>query len=169
VTAPQERTMAEGTMAERTMTIVSKHLGRIDWDRRSELALPAGIPGFEDELRMVAVEVPAQRPLVFLQSLEKPEICFVSLPVRTIRPDYQLALNEEDRIALEIGDGACPEIGADVLCLALLFPSDGSLEANLGAPIVINLHNLRCVQSQGAECEPCHYRLSGEGRWERVC
>ncbi len=151
------------------MTVVSKHLGEIAWDQGSELLLPAGIPGFEDERRMVAVEVPAQRPLVFLQSLARPELCFVSLPVRTIRSDYQLVLNEEDRSVLEIGEGVCPEIGAEVLCLALLFPSEGSLEANLGAPIVMNLHNLRCVQSQGSEFEPFHYRLSGGGRWERVC
>jgi flagellar assembly factor FliW len=151
------------------MMLVSKHLGEIEWDRDSELVLPAGLPGFEDQRRMVAVEIPAQRPLVFLQSAEKPEVCFVSLPVRTIRPDYELALNEEDRTALEIGAESRPEIGADLLCLALLFPSSGGLEANLGAPVIINLHNLRCVQSQGSESAPCHFRLGGEGRWEQVC
>jgi flagellar assembly factor FliW len=118
---------------------------------------------------MLAVEVPAQRPLVYLQSVEKPNVCFVSLPVRTIRPDFEVTLSEEDRAALRIADDARPRIGDDILCLALLFPSGGALEANLGAPLVINLHNLRCVQSQGAENEPGHYRLSGDGRWEPVC
>jgi len=118
---------------------------------------------------MLAVEVPAQRPLVYLQSVEKPGVCFVSLPVRTIQPDFEVALSEEDRAALRIADDLQPRIGDDILCLALLFPADGELEANLGAPIVINLHNLRCVQSQGSENEPRHYRLGVDGRWEPVC
>lgn len=150
-------------------TIVSKHLGEIEWDPGSELLLPSGLPGFEDERRMVAVEVPAQRPLVFLQSVERPEICFVSLPVLTIRPDFEVALTEEDRESLRLPDGASPQIGVNILCLALLFPAEGSLEANLGAPLVINLHNLRCVQLRGSDGSPCHYRLAGEGRWEPVC
>jgi len=151
-----------------TRVLVSEHLGQIEWNPDCELVLPGGLPGFEDERRMVAVEVPAQRPLVFLQSAEKPEICFVSLPVRTIQPDYNVALSDEDRAALHIADDAHPEIGADLICLALLFPSENRLEANLGAPIVINLHNLRCVQSSN-ESVPCHYRLGEEGRWEPVC
>ena len=151
-----------------TRVLISEHLGEVEWDPASELLLPGGLPGFEDERRMVAVEVPAQRPLVFLQSVEKPEICFVSLPVRTIQPDYEIVLSEDDKAALRIADDARPEIGADLLCLALLFPSEGRLEANLGAPVVVNLHNLRCVQSQ-TESAPCHYRLGAEGRWEPAC
>ena len=118
---------------------------------------------------MLAVEVPAQRPLVYLQSVEKPEVCFVSLPVRIIRPDFQVALSEEDRATLHIADDSTVRIGEDILCLALLFPSNGALEANLGAPLVVNLHNLRCVQSQGVENEPGYYRLGRDGRWEPAC
>lgn len=151
-----------------TRVLVSEHLGEVEWDPASELLLPGGLPGFEDERRMVAVEVPAQRPLVFLQSVDKPGICFVSLPVRTIQQDYEIVLSEDDRAALRIAHDASPEIGVDLLCLALLFPSGNGLEANLGAPVVVNLHNLRCVQSQ-TEADARHYRLGEEGRWEPVC
>jgi flagellar assembly factor FliW len=150
------------------MSLVSKHFGEVDWDPSSELLLPSGLPGFEEERRMVAVEIPAQRPLVFLQSAEKSEICFVALPVRVIRPDYELALDDEDRTALQIGDEIQPELGTDVLCLALLVPSNGGIETNLSAPVVINLHNLRCVQSQGCGCAPSRYRL-GDGCWVPLC
>jgi flagellar assembly factor FliW len=153
---------------DRTRVLVSEHLGEVEWDPASELLLPGGLPGFEDERRMVAVEVPAQRPLVFLQSIDKPEICFVSLPVRTIQRDYEIVLSEDDRAALRIADDAHPEIGVDLLCLALLFPSGNGLEANLGAPVVVNLHNLRCVQSQ-TEDAARHYRLGEEGGWEPAC
>lgn len=155
-------------LAERRLSLVSKHFGEVEWDSGSELLLPSGLPGFEDERRMVAVEIPAQRPLVFLQSVEKDDICFVALPIRAVRPDYELALGEDDRSALLIDEDANPEIGPDVLCLALLFPSHGAIETNLDAPIVINLHNLRCVQLQGSASGSCRYRL-GDGRWVPAC
>jgi flagellar assembly factor FliW len=153
---------------DRPGTLVSTHLGEIDWEPGSELLLPVGLPGFEDERRMIAVEVPAQRPLVFLQSVEKPDICFVSLPVRTIKPDYEIALNDEDRAALGIPEGTRPEIGVDLICLALLFPAGSGLAANLAAPVVINLHNLHCVQSW-ADAAQGHYHLDADGRWESLC
>ncbi len=79
-----------------------------------------------------------------------------------------LTLGEEDRTALRIEEEAQPEIGADVLCLALLFPSHGSIETNLAAPVVVNLHNLRCVQSQESGTPARRYRLD-EGRWVAAC
>ncbi|MES1257432.1 MAG: flagellar assembly protein FliW [Acidobacteriota bacterium] len=148
-------------------TLASAHFGEIEWDAVSELLLPFGLPGFEDERRMVAVEVPAQRPLVFLQSAEKPEVCFVALPVRAIRPDFELSLSDDDRFVLRMDDSTRTEIGADVLCLALLFPGPAGIETNLGAPIVINLRNLRCIQADGGATAG-RYRL-GDGRWESTC
>jgi flagellar assembly factor FliW len=117
---------------------------------------------------MVAVEVPAQRPLVFLQSAERPEVCFVSLPVRTVRPDFELTLSEDDRFALRLDEGAHAEIGIDLLCLALLIPAAGGIETNLGAPVVVNLANLRCIQAQGSMAVGGRYRL-GDGSWEPIC
>jgi flagellar assembly factor FliW len=148
--------------------LASKHFGEIEWDSVSELLLPFGLPGFEDERRMVAVEVPAQRPLVFLQSAERPEVCFVSLPVQTIRPNYQLTLSDDDRSGLRLDENASTEIGADLLCLALLFRAVGGIETNLGAPLVINLRNLRCIQAQDSCLAAERYRL-GDGKWEPIC
>lgn len=149
--------------------IETSHLGKIDWDSSSELFLPAGLPGFENERRMVPVEIPAHRPLVFLQSVERPDICFVSLPVMTICPGYELRLSEDDRGALLFDKAATPEIGADVLCLALLLPAAGTVKVNLGAPIVINLHNSRCIQSLSPEAPAGYYTLNDVGAWETVC
>ena len=150
------------------LMLQTTHLGDLEWDSASEISLPLGLPGFENERRMVPVEVPAQRPLVYLQSVVNPEICFVALPVRTIDPAFELVLSDEDRSALSLSEGV-PEIGGDVLCLALLIPDAGSVRVNLDAPIVINLHNSRCVQAlSGGESAGC-YRLSREGSWERTC
>ena len=127
--------------------MTTPHLGEISWEAGSELFLPSGLPGFENERHMIPVEIPAHRPLVFLQSTKQAGVCFVSLPVMTICPDFKLRLTDDERVSLLLQEMCDPEIGADVLCLALLFPSGGTMEANLDAPIVINLHNLRCVQA----------------------
>ncbi len=145
------------------------HLGEISWDAESELFLPSGLPGFEDERHMIPVEIPAHRPLVFLQSAHRAGVCFVSLPVMTICPDFKLHLTEDERVSLLFHETRDPEIGADVLCLALLLPSDRTVEANLDAPVVINLHNSRCLQALPSEAARGYYRLSDAGTWENVC
>jgi len=145
------------------------HLGEISWDAESELFLPSGLPGFENERHMIPVEIPAHRPLVFLQSTERSGVCFVSLPVMTICPDFKLQLTEDERESLMLRETGNPEIGADVLCLVLLFPSGGTVEANLDAPVVINLHNSRCLQALSPGAARGYYRLSEAGTWENVC
>jgi flagellar assembly factor FliW len=146
----------------------SSHLGEIEWDAECELLLPMGLPGFDGERRMIPLEIPAQRPLVFLQSLERPDVCFVLLPVRTIDPAYELELSEDDRLTLLLDADQKPEIGVDVLCLALLLPAAGVVQVNLDAPIVVNLHNSRCMQALSAQRSAGYRKLAGSG-WERVC
>jgi flagellar assembly factor FliW len=159
----------EGIAPATVHVIQSTHLGDIDWSPGCELFLPVGLPGFEDERRMIPVEVPVQRPLVFLQSLETPGTCFVSLPVRTIFPAYRLQLSEEDCAALLFESDREISIGADVLCLALLVPFENTVQANLDAPIVINLYNRRCIQALPFGSAAGYFRLSDAGNWESVC
>ena len=42
---------------------------------------PEGLFGFEERKRFLPVELAGTRPVVFLQSLEDPQLCFVTLPV----------------------------------------------------------------------------------------
>lgn len=158
-------------------TIHSPWLGEVDTDPQSELCFPAGLPGFERHRRMVAIEIPSQRPIVYLQSLESAEVCFAALPVYVIDPDFRLRLSEDERAALELPEDCDPAIGADVLCLVLLRKSGHTVEANTSAPIVVNLHNGRGVQCVPAEGSSALFRLSpdaGPGDaagnpWRRAC
>lgn len=145
--------------------IPSRWLGEIESDPGAELFFPAGIPGFENEHRMLPVEIPSQRPLVYLQSLANPEVCFAALPVFVVDPGFQLHLSEEELVALGFPEQSEPVIGADVLCLVLLIPSGESVRANLNAPIVINLHNSRAVQCLCARNTAAHYQLGEHGEW----
>ncbi len=146
----------------------STRLGDIELDPCSEIYLPLGLPGFESERRMVPVEIPSQRPLIYLHSTASPDLCFVTLPTLIVDPNFRLDLSEDDSAALELPPFSSPVIGEDILCLALLIPSGGSVQTNLAAPVVINLHNFRCVQAVGS-CRPAHFRLAAGGRWEALC
>ena len=151
------------------LTIHSPWLGEIKSDSENELFFPAGMPGFEDHPRMIAVEIPSQRPVVYLQSLESDEICFAALPVYVIDPSFRLELSEDERSVLRLAKGSDPSIGADVLCLALLRKSGRTVEANTGASIVINLHNRRGVQCVPREGASAPFRLCPDNGWRREC
>jgi flagellar assembly factor FliW len=82
------------------------------------------------------------QPLVFLQSLRTPELCFVALPAKSIEPAYELDVEESDLELLEV-----PAASSDLLPLALVTISETGITANLFAPILINTRNLRAVQA----------------------
>ncbi len=159
-------------MTERSLRVVSPWLGPLQWESSCELHFPAGLPGFEHHHRMVPIEIPSQRPLIYLQSADNGEVCFLALPVLTVQPDFRLRLSEDDVSALELEGYLTetpvdPALGADVLCLALLMPSGRTVQTNLDAPVVINLHNGRGIQVVAPTVGS--WRLSQQGGWEAVC
>lgn len=153
--------------------IASPLLGDIESSPDCEMTFPFGIPGFEEMRRVIPVEIPAQRPLVYLLHAERPEVCFLALPVLVIDPHFKLAITEDEcaAIGLPAPQGAAgePKIGEDVLCLALLIPAEKSVRANLGSPLVINLRNLRGMQCCPPDGYSAAFRLTPEGAWEPAC
>jgi flagellar assembly factor FliW len=150
-------------------TIFSPWLGEIESGPDCEILFPAGLPGFEEERRMIPVEIPAQRPLVYLQSAGNARVCFVALPVYVIDRGFQLKIPEEERSLLEFPENSEPVIGEDVLCVALLMPAGPTVQVNLNSPVVINLHNRRGVQCVNSGGLPAGYRLSANNGWTRLC
>ncbi len=152
-----------------TSVVRSRWLGDVEVDPDCTLLFPAGLPGFEDLRLMVPVEIPAHRPLVYLQSPESAEICFVALPVYVVDPDFSLQLSDDDRATLQLPEASDPVVGADVLCLALLRRSGPTVEANPEAALVINLHNrigVQCVPPAGV---PPRFRRLADAGWTTSC
>jgi len=115
----------------------------VDYDEQSVMLFPDGIPAFEQEQRFLALRQPINEPLVFLQSLANPNLCFATLPALSACPGYQLSMTPEDLEALGLEAGRQPVIGRDVLCLAILsLEENAPPTVNLLAPIVVNLHTL---------------------------
>lgn len=115
----------------------SIYFGMLDYEGDAVIDMPGGLFGFEAERRFVLIQRPDQAPLVFMQSLSLPDLCFVTLPVLAVDRQYALFLSNEETQAIGLSGPA--EIGTTVLCLALVTADRTCPTANLRAPIVVNL------------------------------
>jgi flagellar assembly factor FliW len=130
------------------MIFVTAHFGPIAVDESSSIEFPEGLPGFEERRRFVPLQNPQQSGLIFLQSLECAGLCFLALPVQSVRPDYALVLRPEDQETLGLPAEGTPVIGRDVVALALLSLVEGEPPtANLRAPVVIHMETRVAVQA----------------------
>jgi flagellar assembly factor FliW len=125
----------------------SKNFGTLPYDPAAVIVFPAGLPGFEERRDFLPVRLPESEPLVFLQSLEDPGLCFVTLPLLAVEPGYQLTVADEDARVAGFPSGVPVVPGGDVLCLTVVTLSEEGPTVNLLAPIVVNLRNQRAVQA----------------------
>jgi flagellar assembly factor FliW len=100
---------------------------------RNAIAFPDGIPGFEACRQFVLLASEAIAPLQRLESIEGTSAAFVGIDPRLALAEYRCRLSQSDLRAL----------GADASTTLLWFAiisaeADGTLTANLRAPIVIN-------------------------------
>ncbi len=125
----------------------TKYWGELDYGADAVIDFPAGIPGFEPERQFILVEQQALDPLVFLQSLSTPALCFLTLHARAVCPDYKLRMSAEDLEALGLPGTRQPPIGPELACLTLVHIEENEITANLLAPIVIHIPARRGTQA----------------------
>jgi flagellar assembly factor FliW len=132
----------------------SAFFGEVDYGDSQVIEFPSGLPAFEQEKAFVLFEQEQSKPILFLQSLGRPELVFPVLPAHHIVPDYQLVVGEEDRMAL--GAGQELPAGQTLVLAVVTIGSDESVSANLMAPVVINLESRLGLQVIPAESEYSH-------------
>lgn len=134
-------------------SIRTKCFQEIDYPESSLFHFPCGLPGFEQERDFVFLNRPDSQPLLFMQSVLTPELCFVMLPVFAVAPRYRLVLDEDALAELQLPADSQPKIGEDILCAAVVC-ARGNQEpptANLLAPVVVNLRDrigMQVIQTQ---------------------
>lgn len=139
----------------------TEQFGELEYAADSTLTFPRGLPGFEECRQFVLLDRPDLAPLVHMQSLEIPDICFLALPVRALDEGYETVLSPEDREAAGLGE--YDEPGRATLDLALLaVATDGRLTANLLAPVVINLATRQAVQAVRGDARYSHAHVLEE-------
>ena len=130
------------------MILSTTRFGDLNVDETQSMEFPEGLPGFEDCRRFVPFEHAECAGLMFLQSMERPDLCFLTLPVRSLRPDYWLLLTPEDSELLGLPAGRPPRIGTEVAAMAILSVREGQPPtANLLSPIVVRVATGRAVQA----------------------
>jgi flagellar assembly factor FliW len=150
--------------------VQTAYFGELQYGDDSVYHFPAGLPGFEDHRSFVLVQRPDMHPLAFLQSLDRPEICFIGMPVYAIQKDYDLRLNDQELADLGFAPASEPRIGSDLLCLALIALQENSATtANLRAPVVISLASNRGIQSIQDVDDYSHRHPIGDKILESKC
>ena len=128
--------------------ILTKYFGSIEYKESDVVQFSSGLPAFEDETQFLPIEPAASAPIVFLQSLRQSSLCFLTLPILAVDPQYDLAITLEDLQSLGLDPGRQPRIDADLTCLAVIAVTEnGAVNANLLAPILINRRDRRGVQA----------------------
>jgi flagellar assembly factor FliW len=129
-------------------TIRTKQFGSIDYDDADIFEFPAGLPGFESEQRFLCIERPALRPVAFLQSVVNPELCFITLPARSVDPGYELAIAPDELQILGVAQPEVQSVESSLACLAIVcLNNDGPPTANLLGPVVLSRETRRGIQS----------------------
>ena len=113
------------------LALSTRRFGEIQVDDRDVIQFPEGLPGFESHRRFALIAPPGSSPLLFLQSLDSPDLCFLTTPIDAVDPDYHLDLTPADRREFVLSN--------DLIALAIVTaPESGPATANLLAPIVID-------------------------------
>jgi flagellar assembly factor FliW len=142
--------------------LTTKNFGSVRYESNAALQFPRGLPGFPAHREFLALHFADTDPLIFLQSVADPELCFLTLPILAVDRQYRLQVEPEDRELIGIGREEL-RIGEDVLCLAVLSLREDGPTANLLAPIVVNLRDRRSVQAVSPESSYSHqHRLVAE-------
>lgn len=127
--------------------LATKHIGEVDYMEDALFTFPSGLPGFDSHRSFVFLRKPDTEPLVFMQSLDDRDLCFILLPILVIDSDYQLQMTQDELEEIGLPVDRRPRIGEDVFCAALLCAGSGAAPtANLLAPVVVNLNNRMGVQ-----------------------
>ena len=115
----------------------TRRFGKVEYGDDAVVEFAEGLPAFEADTRFVLIEPPETAPVVFLQSIVHPELCFTTAPAVCIDHNFRLKAAETD---LEPIGGPT----GDLLCLAILTLRDGHPPtANLMAPVVIHRRTRR--------------------------
>ena len=100
---------------------------------RDSVRFPNGLPGFEACRSFVLMQNEVLGPLQLLKALEGPAASFLVIDPRRVLPEYRCELSQADRYRLGVQN-------TDTLLWLVLvtIELDGTITANLRAPVVIN-------------------------------
>lgn len=117
------------------MIIKTGRFGQLGVGDDEIIHIPHGILGFPEYKKFCLVDPGDETLIVWLQSLENPEIAFPLLEPKIFKPDYSVRLS-----AAELRELKLENVNQSAVFGILTIPEDVTrMTANLKAPLVINL------------------------------
>ncbi len=145
----------------------TQQFGPVEYREEDAIEFPLGLPAFEQERKFLTIEREQTKPLVYLQSIGRADLCFIALPLLMVDPSYQLAVSAEDLRILGLTDlldrGEQPRIGKDVEALAIMSVTNSRPTANLLAPVLVGKSQ---TPRKGLQAIRSDNRYSHEQLWE---
>lgn len=136
------------------------NFGKIPYEPGAVIEFPDGLPAFEKCRKFVLIRLRRAHPLLFLQSLDHPNVCFPALRALAVDPCYRLHLAKEDLRRLNLPTSRQPRVGDDIECLVVVALREGAATANLLAPVVINLRKMQAAQIVAGDTYSLQHPLS---------
>jgi len=116
------------------MKVDTTRFGPLDVPDDDILVFPEGLIGFEECTRYAIVDRRENRPVWWLQSLDRPEVAFILTDPANVVPCYQPEVSRSDLEA--IGLAALDEAALYVMLIVAAGPKE--ITANLLGPLVVN-------------------------------
>lgn len=117
------------------MIVKTGRFGQLTVGSDEIINIPQGILGFPEYTRYCLVDPGDDTLIIWLQSLDNPEIAFALLEPKIFRPDYAARLS-----AAELRELKLENVNQSAVFTILIIPQDVTqMTANLKAPLVINL------------------------------
>ncbi len=117
------------------MIIKTGRFGQLTIGDDEKIVIPQGIFGFPEYTRFALVDPGDETLILWLQSLENPEIAFPVLEPKLFRTDYSVRLS-----AAELRELKLDNVNQSAVFSILTIPEDiTQMTANIKAPIVVNL------------------------------
>jgi flagellar assembly factor FliW len=120
------------------MKINTTRFGEIEIDDSGIIDFPLGLPGFQDLKKFFFLDY--KDPIRWLHSADDPDIAFIVTEPFNIFHDYTFVVDDETLEFLEVKD---PK---DIAVFVILVVDRDVLNANLKAPLLVNLKNFKSVQ-----------------------
>ena len=123
------------------MKVSTVRFGNLEVNENDIITFSDGLLGFENLKQFFIVDPADDTLILWLQSLESPEVAFPILEPKIFKADYKVRLSASELRLLRL-DGMA---GSSVLVYSILtIPEDvTTMTANLKAPIVINAADQR--------------------------
>jgi len=121
--------------APQIRTVNTSRFGEVSVPEDDVFTLKWGLPGFGFLREFVVLALEDQKPYVWLQSLERPEIAMPLIDPWALFSDYDPQLPSVTAAVMEIErpDDFC------LMCVCVVGPEAKELTVNLLAPVVFNL------------------------------